>query len=98
MSMNIYAPYGTKVVYTGQGGSDSEKEFGNKWLRMGTEYTIDRTVVHNWHTDVYLVEEPNKTFNSVQFEELYPMKSIIDFTDEELEKELHDLKGKYTEL
>lgn len=66
--MDIYSPKGTKVIYTGKGGYDSDREFANKYLTIGEEYIVEKTDVHNWSTDVYLQELPDKPFNSVHFE------------------------------
>lgn len=65
--IDIYAPEGTKVKYTGRGGYDHHKEHANKHLKVDEIYTIDHTDVGGWHTDVYLKEVPNEAFNSVHF-------------------------------
>lgn len=65
--IDIYAPQDTKVKYTGRGGYDHHKEYANKYLKVDEIYTIDRTDVGGWHTDVYLKEVPGKAFNSVHF-------------------------------
>lgn len=67
--MNIYAKEGDKVVCsTLDGGYKSDQETAEKYLVIGTEYTIEYTDVDNWHTDVYLGEFPGINFNSVFFE------------------------------
>jgi len=33
-------------------------------------YTVDYTEVSSWHTDVFLEEFPNESFNSVHFAEI----------------------------
>lgn len=70
MSMDIYSEKGTKVVYTGQGGYDSDKEHAKKYLTEGSLYTIHSTDVGSWHTWIQLEEFPGKTFNSVMFDNL----------------------------
>lgn len=71
-TMRIDAPAGTKVIYTGEGGYDRHKETGDKYLKRGGEYTVDRTEIENWHTDVYLKEVSGVAFNSVMFVEPLP--------------------------
>ena len=68
MSMDIYARAGTKVTFTGNGGYDSDKKHANEHLSAGEQYTIKRTIVGGWRTDVVLVEVPEKAFNSVHFD------------------------------
>ena len=69
--MNIYAKHGTKVRYTGE-VSKGQVQWGAHTdprgiLEQGKEYTISRTEVHSWHTKVFLIEHPNKSFNRVWF-------------------------------
>lgn len=69
-SMNIHAKAGHLVTVTEQGmnnGYQSDKDHAKKYLSIGEVYTIERTVVDNWHTDVYLNEIPGIVFNSVHF-------------------------------
>lgn len=40
----------------------------NGLLEVGGEYEIERVDVHTWHTKIYLVDFPDKGFNSVCFE------------------------------
>ena len=65
--MDIYAKEGTKVKYTGTGGYDHHKEHANKYLKKDEIYTVLRTEVGGWHTDVFLQEVPNQCFNSTHF-------------------------------
>jgi len=67
--LNIYAPKGTRVKFHGRSG-ENFFAYANEHLEDGKEYTVDYTVVHNWRTDVYLIEVPGRSFNSVVFEEL----------------------------
>jgi len=55
--MDIYASPGTLVRMT----KESERD---------AIYTVARTKVGSWHTDVYLVERPGIAFNSVDFDEI----------------------------
>lgn len=68
-SMDIYSKKGTKVIYLAIGGYPSQLEYANKFLEKGKEYTIERTDVDSWTTNVYLQEilEDTVCFNSVHF-------------------------------
>ena len=71
-SLDIYAKSGTKVRGEFENGKikhghDHDQEHAMKYLKPDTIYTIDRTEVDSWHTDVYLKEFPNISFNSVHF-------------------------------
>ena len=69
--MNIYASNGHKVkCKTLSGGLRCHQEIAEKHLDINKEYTIDRTEVDSWHTDVWLKEIPNVHFNSVFFEDV----------------------------
>jgi hypothetical protein len=67
-SMNIYAKEGAKVVCkTLRGGYTNH--VANKYLEIGKQYTVEKTVVHNWRTEVFLKEFPGIAFNSVYFKD-----------------------------
>lgn len=66
-TMNIYAKQGHKVAFLGQNGRDRELQEALKSLVVGETYTVKRTVVHSYYTDVYLIERPGEVFNSVMF-------------------------------
>ena len=69
--MNIYALKGHKVkVKTLSAGYFCEQEDIKTYLELNKEYTIERTDINGWHTDVYLVEVPNIPFNSAFFEDV----------------------------
>lgn len=71
--MNIYALNGHKVkLVTFSAGYEHEQETAQKHLELGKEYTVEKTVVHNWSTDVYLQEVPGIRFNSVFFIDVAP--------------------------
>ena len=67
--MNIYAKNGDKVVFTGEGGCDSDNNFARLHLEIGKEYEVERTEVGGWHTNVYLKGFGLSPFNSVMFED-----------------------------
>jgi hypothetical protein len=67
--MNIESKKGDKVIFTGKGGYDSDNEYARKWLRIGNIYTVDYTIIGGFDTRVILVEEPDKKFNSVMFDD-----------------------------
>lgn len=67
--MNIYAPKGHKVVFLNKGGLTHHKEYAlEKGLIEGNIYTVEKTDVDNFHTDVFLQEVESHGFNSVLFE------------------------------
>ncbi|OSA95739.1 UNVERIFIED_ORG: hypothetical protein B2H93_04775 [Clostridium botulinum] len=69
-----------KIIYTGEGGYKLDREYADKVLEVGKEYTLETVDVDSWNSDVYLKEFPNKTFNSVLFEG----KDGFDFMEEYL--------------
>jgi len=73
-TMDINAPHGTKVIYTGKGGTDNDKIRADEYLKIGYEYTVEDTQVEDWSTKVHLQEVQDKWqtgvrvyFNSVMF-------------------------------
>lgn len=64
--MDIRCEPGTKVVFSGLNGSDSDVEQAKAILEVGKTYTVSDTEISNWHTDVYL-EEVHGGFNSCMF-------------------------------
>lgn len=69
--MNINAGRGTKVIY--RGATDEQVNWGSNddprgLLEKGATYTVYRTEIHSWHTKVFLVEFPDKKFNSAHFD------------------------------
>lgn len=68
--MNIYARNGHKVIFANPtAGYKDDQRIAKQHLTVGHSYTIDYTDVGSWHTDVYLLEFPNRAFNSVMFED-----------------------------
>jgi hypothetical protein len=71
--MPIRVPRGTRVVFAfPDNGYPYERKRAAYYLRVGQTYTVARTVVHDWRTDVHLVEVPDVAFNSVLFTEANP--------------------------
>lgn len=66
---DIYSPFGTKVfLWKPKWGHDHDcKRLKKHKLKLYREYTIEKTVVHSFSTDFYLVEFPGVYFNSVHF-------------------------------
>ena len=77
--MNIYALKGHKVRCDNiTAGFINERETAAEYLKLGQEYTVERTEVGSWKTDVYLVEFPGVAFNSCMFEDVNPQSSEQD--------------------
>ena len=71
-TMNIYAKKGDMVTvskYSAKNGYKGDIAQVKKYLKIGGIYTVLKTDVDEFGTDVYLKEFPNKTFNSVNFED-----------------------------
>ncbi|MCH6198612.1 hypothetical protein MMU07_03405 [Aquiflexum sp. LQ15W] len=66
--MDIYTPPGQKVRYINRHGHDSEREFANLHLQEGAVYTLLRSKLFKFRTEIYLEEFPEMPFNSVMFE------------------------------
>lgn len=68
--MDIYAKEGDLVIVTEKSAkSGLEEDVANvgKHLKIGKVYTVERTEVGGWCTDVILKEVPGVRFNSVNF-------------------------------
>lgn len=78
--MNIYALEGHKVVCNDNldTGYTQDSIRAKYHLEVGKVYTVECTEVTNWHTDVWLVEIPNKSFNSIYFEDVTPQSEELD--------------------
>jgi len=83
--MNIYALEGFNVTVAQdpgngsvRGGDESDKELVGKYLEVGREYTVERTEVHGWHTEVFLREVPGVAFNSTNFEDVHEQDEAND--------------------
>lgn len=86
--MNIYAKKGDKVIFKyPTAGHKHDHELVKKHLTLNELYTVNKTVVGEYHTDVYLEEFPNITFNSVNFESEQEEELKLDFENiEEMSK------------
>ena len=70
--MNIYALRGHKVRVVGFYANATEQEI-KKWTpRIGQVYTVERTDVHSWSTDVYIQEFPDENLTNIDFEDVVP--------------------------
>jgi hypothetical protein len=69
--MNIYALKGHKVIRnTLSTGYEYQVEVAKKYLEIGKEYTVEKTEVESYHTNVWLEEFPDVKFNSAYFEDV----------------------------
>lgn len=80
-AMDIYSKPGTRVRFTGHGGYDHHKEHANKFLTVDQVYTVERTEVGGWHTDIYLEGFPHEGFNSVMFAIISPSAPLPRLSD-----------------
>ena len=70
MPMNIYARKGDKVVFNHPNAEFPRHEkTAEKHLEVGVTYTVERTVVGDLQTDVYLQEIEGVAFNSAHFDD-----------------------------
>lgn len=67
MSMDIYSTPGTKVVFLDKDGAENERAAAERILKIGQIYTVADIDVMDWRSEVTLEEIPDKTFNSVMF-------------------------------
>lgn len=71
--MDINTKPGTKVTVTEtsiRNGLSYDEDVAREYLKIGGIYTILTTNIEGWHTDVWLVEIPDMSFNSVSFEDI----------------------------
>lgn len=66
--MNIYSQENDKVKFLGKNGFDRELEMARGLLSTEIVYTVDCVDVGGWISYVYLKEIPDKSFNTVMFE------------------------------
>jgi len=70
MSMDIYAPAGSRVIFAyPNAGYPKDRELAAQHLKVGEIYIVSRTDVHRSITYVYLSGFPGLIFNSVNFED-----------------------------
>jgi dCMP deaminase len=79
--MNIYTEKGTKVTYNGKNGYSYDREYADKFLLIGNDYTVEYIKVNSFSTDVTLKEFPKEIFNSVLFDDIKCTEPIIIETD-----------------
>ena len=68
--MNIYAKKGEKITVTEntiKSGHISDQRKASEFLEVGKWYTVERTDVGKWSTEVFIQEVPGLGFNSVHF-------------------------------
>lgn len=63
--MNIYALNNHKVICI---ALSSDVSIQN--LQLQTVYTVEKTIVCKYHTEVFLKEFPNISFNSIDFKDV----------------------------
>ncbi|MFE6076722.1 hypothetical protein ACFVQB_19860 [Paenibacillus sp. NPDC057886] len=78
MSMNIFAPKGSKVRFCRRGGWDGEYEQAAQILKHGEVYKTRRINVYQSSSEVFL-EGFKQGFNSVFFENVYEVEDGIDY-------------------
>jgi hypothetical protein len=92
-TMNIYAGPGSKVIVTERtvknGGPWEVENKVKPHLKVGEIYTVERTKVHNYTTNVWLQEIPGVIFNSVNFE---------DYSEEIEQETLREIKYWHNEI
>jgi putative FmdB family regulatory protein len=106
MGMNIHSEPGSLVRFAHpNNGYKSESDLAKKHLTLNEIYTVQYTVVHNWSTDVRLLEVPDITFNSVCFEDYEDQMLPYDFdllwdikTVRELERELFSIAMRHESM
>lgn len=66
--MCIYSGAGTRVIYTGVGGCDADRDYANAKLTVGATYIVDKegTEVCDWSSTVKL-RGVDGWFNTVLF-------------------------------
>ena len=68
--LSIYAKSETKVKFINDNGYDFEREEANQILGTDKIYTVKHINVGGWISYVHLKEIPNKSFNTVMFDEV----------------------------
>lgn len=78
--MNIRANRGDRIIVTetsAKNGYSPDVDKVKQHLEINKVYTVERTVVHDWTTDVELQGFPNRFFNSVNFDDYETNKILI---------------------
>jgi hypothetical protein len=76
--MAINSAPGTKVLFDNEGGTSWDKGKSLHSLTLGMEYTVKKTHMDSFRTEVELEEVPHVKFNSCQFAVAVPMESSGD--------------------
>ena len=58
---------GSTTAQVNWGGNDDPYTCG---MKEGDIFSLDHEEIHSYHTKYFLVEYPNKKFNSVSFEDI----------------------------
>lgn len=83
--MEIFTPENKKVeLATLNAGHDWQKEEVKKHLEFGKHYTVEKTIVHGFSSEVYLKEIPGVSFNTVFFKNVDKVskKEIIEHPEQ----------------
>lgn len=87
MSISVKTTAGTKIVFTGKNGSNSDIHYAERFLEAGSIYTV-YTINDDddFDTEVFLTEFPGKPFNIVHFEKLkFTADQMLQIIDEEID-------------
>ena len=84
MNMSLDTPEGDKIIFSNpNSGYVLDQESCEKYLKVNEEYTVDFIDIGSWSSEVYLKEIPNKSFNTVMFENLSdPFFNEIEWSEE----------------
>lgn len=94
--MDIYSKPGTKVVFTGEGGYDADREFAAIYMEIGDVLTVKSIDVGNWASLVEFEEILNVKFNTAMFEEKKEAaKKAFWEHQEEFTQKMQEISEKY---
>jgi hypothetical protein len=94
--MDIYSKPGTKVVFTGEGGYDADREFAFSYMKIGDVLTVKSIDVGNWASLVEFEEILNVKFNTAMFEEKKEAaKKAFWEHQEEFAQKMQEISEKY---
>lgn len=65
--MDCFDKPGTKVLFDAYGGYEIERESAKQTLELGKIYTVDRIEIGSCSSNVCLVEDPGRSWNTVLF-------------------------------
>lgn len=69
--MNIYSRLGDKVIFDHpDAGYTYDQNKAKEYLKIGAIYTVDKTIVHSYSSEVFLLEFKNVSFNTVLFSDV----------------------------